>query len=283
VPFPPGGLYGGTFVLDVPADAGGTFTVWPGPPPHQTSLKQMPSSTFMGLIATKPTRITIACPQTPQPEAAATVKNRYLSFEPANVGARTAVRVTFESLPPPYDAFTGRSLWLSGPRTVSENAGKVNPAEAPGFPTFTAATLACDAFFADWGRFGTVQVFHHMLVPGGRYSVQIYDPACSLNDAENLSAPVQVSMGRWGDVAGLPLGGGAFGPPDARVDIISDAIALLNKFNNRPNALPKARCDIQPALPDLVIDIVDVSRAIDAFRGMPYPFPPAPWPCGGGA
>jgi hypothetical protein len=33
------------------------------------------------------------------------------------------------------------------------------------------------------------------------------------------------------------------------------------------------RADIEPALPDLLVNVTDASRAVDAFRGFAYPFP----------
>ena len=34
----------------------------------------------------------------------------------------------------------------------------------------------------------------------------------------------------------------------------------------------KSRVDLAPEIPDRIIDLVDVSAAVDAFRGLPYPY-----------
>jgi hypothetical protein len=57
-------------------------------------------------------------------------------------------------------------------------------------------------------------------------------------------------------------------------------VAVLDKFGNRPGAPQKIRADVEPATIDFKINITDVSRVLDAFRGLAYPFPPPSWPCG---
>ncbi len=47
---------------------------------------------------------------------------------------------------------------------------------------------------------------------------------------------------------------------------------MLNGFSNRPTAIVKARVDLEPATPDRLVTILDAVMAIDAFRGLPYPF-----------
>ena len=71
----------------------------------------------------------------------------------------------------------------------------------------------------------------------------------------------------------------AWAPPDGRVEIL-DITAALDRFRGAPAAPPLAWCDIAPAEPNGVIDITsDVLYIVDAFRGFPYPFdgpPPCP-------
>ena len=43
----------------------------------------------------------------------------------------------------------------------------------------------------------------------------------------------------------------------------------------------KARTDLELSLPDLKINIADVTYAIEAFTGEGYPFEPIGDPCGG--
>lgn len=61
-------------------------------------------------------------------------------------------------------------------------------------------------------------------------------------------------------------------PPNGEVGIPTDVTAVLDKFKNLEGAPIKARCDLEPDSPDLAVNISDVSAALDAFRGFPYPF-----------
>ena len=69
-------------------------------------------------------------------------------------------------------------------------------------------------------------------------------------------------------------------PPDDRVDIVTDAIAMLDAFRSLSVAPFKTRVDIQPAVPDQRVTIVDVLYVVSAFSGIPYPFEPVAFPCG---
>ena len=46
-----------------------------------------------------------------------------------------------------------------------------------------------------------------------------------------------------------------------------------------PTAPIKARVDLEPATLDRIINITDITRSLDAFKGADYPFPPGPPPC----
>ncbi len=201
---------------------------------------------------------------------------RFLSFQMGNPGRLQAIRVTATSLPPPFDDLNGLSMWVDRPETFSENSGFVGP--LPGFPTLTAATLACDPFFADWGALGTIHVFDETIVPGATYRLQVVDSACDLSADNSFSSPVFMATSQWGDVtAGCATP--PCSPPDGRVDVTTDVTAILAKFRNTGEAPRKARADIEPALPDLMVNISDVTFALDAFRGHSYPFQPPSNPC----
>jgi hypothetical protein len=68
------------------------------------------------------------------------------------------------------------------------------------------------------------------------------------------------------------------GPADGHVGVITDAVAVLDKFQNLDGAPIKARCDLEPALPDRKINITDLNLVIDAFRGGDYSLA-VPTPC----
>lgn len=205
-------------------------------------------------------------------------RSRYLSIAPGNAGAQTALRLTVLQLPPPNQSRIGSRMWVGPPRTVSENSGVVDPAGDPGSPTVVVASLQCTPYYADWGALGSVQLYHDLIVPDGMYDLQAINQACSIAGTTNYSAVTTVQTSRWCDVVSdcttIPCG-----PPDGTVNVTADVIAILDKFANRPNAIVKARADVGPAVPDLVIDVLDLLQGVDAFRGIPYPFAlPAPCP-----
>ncbi len=222
-----------------------------------------------------------ACCSSPLPARPDSVvaTNRYLSFTEGAFGTSQAVRVTFASLPPPFDLLNGTSLWVGDPRDVSENGGAVDP--IVGFPNFKAATLQCQPFFTDWSALGTVHVFHEGIVPGGIYNLQAVDASCPLEIDAAFSPPLMITTAEWGDVAGeFDQAAGAWTAPNGVVAVIADVVAILDKFASRVGAPSKARADLEPALPDQTINITDVVSALNAFGGRPFPFTPNLTPCG---
>jgi len=88
-------------------------------------------------------------------------KNRFISITAGDAGRDQKIRVTYTSLPPPYDVWNGETLWVQEPFQVCENSGhgpKVTPPDcgpSPGQPQkwFWAARLNCDEELAvarDW-------------------------------------------------------------------------------------------------------------------------------------
>ena len=186
--------------------------------------------------------------------------------------------MTFTELPAPFDVAGGEQMWVGPPTSVSENSGVVSPGDAPASPTFWAATLQCEPFFADWTQFDTIHVYHERIIPGGVYALRATDDNCGGDPEANLSDALEVTMARWGDVVASCVTTPCTGP-DGSVDIVTDIIALIDKFSNRPGAPIKPRADLEPAVPDQLINISDITRALDGFRALPYPFTPGPAPC----
>ena len=125
-----------------------------------------------------------------------------------------------------------------------------------------------------------VQVYHEYIIPGGEYGVEFTaDPGGPASHPQQ-SEPESVTMSRWGDLTGsFDEEGGFWTEPDGTVDLVTDIVAVIDKFSNRPGAPPKARADLHPALPNQRIDMLDVTFALGAFRGEPYPFSPDASPC----
>ena len=213
----------------------------------------------------------------PLAPASVTATNRFLAFEDGNAGARTAVRVTFDALPPPYDLWNGVTMWVGTPTSVSELGccDDLTP------PTFVVAALQCDPYFAAWDEFGTVHVYHEGIVPGGQYLMQAVSNSCNTADPASFSTELVAVTSDWADVVGaFDVGSGTWSAPNGSVDVAADVVAILNKFSSLPGSPEKVRVDIEPATPDLVINITDVTVALDAFAGGTYPFSVSAPPCG---
>lgn len=198
---------------------------------------------------------------------------RYLSVTPDNPGVPTALRVTLSALPAQFAALSGTQWWVGAPFPVAETPGSAGSTPAD----FLAARLSCSRVFMDWGSVGTVEVFGEAIVPGGTYDVQAISQPCFNAGLPRYSSARRVQTSKWGDVVGnctvTPCT-----PPDGTVNVTTDIVGILDKFAGRAGAPAKARADLEPALPDLIINITDVLRGLSAFTGLPYPFA-GPTPC----
>ena len=207
-------------------------------------------------------------------------RNRFLSINVPDVGRTQAIRVTFLDLPPDYAYAEGRRMWVSNPVEYSEVPSIVLRSDAlPGRPWFWGAQLSCTADFRDWNALGTIHVRNVGIVPGGRYIVQVIDQTCETTMEASYSAPTEVPTSRWGDTVSncstIPCGA------SNNLVEISDVVAILDKYTSDLSGPMKSRTDIEPSLVDFVINISDVTYALDAFTGDSYSFsgPPAVNPC----
>ena len=201
-----------------------------------------------------------------------------LRFWTPPIGSMQAIRVTCVNLPSPFDAWNGTTMWVGEPSEVSENGAVVDPDDAPAHPSFTAAMLTCEPLFADWGSLGTVHVFHEAIVPGGTYEIQVINEGCGLGSEINFSQPLSLATSGWGDTvedcSTIPCS-----PPDGTVSFL-DITAILARFVSDPVSITKARADLEPGCPDLIINMSDVLFAVAGFQGLGYPFTPtAEDPC----
>jgi hypothetical protein len=152
------------------------------------------------------------------------------------------------------------------------------------------AGLTCNpdnAHYRDWSTVdgGVVYITHPGIVPvpipGGppaTYEIRMIAFGSDAGDEASYSAGKTVQQVRWGDLAGpFDSTSNYYTAPEGTstsVSITIDITAALNKFGNRSGAPIKARADVEPCVADLKINIPDVSRLLDAFRGLAYPFAP---------
>jgi hypothetical protein len=231
------------------------------------------------------------CPTSsaPQPDtlpnssgsSVAAVNNRTLSFRAGDAGRTQMIRVTFQNLPSFYSAWNGRQLYLANPAEICELGG-VGPGQSCPAGTATAnwAALECTPTCrSDWSELGVIHAFHEGIVPGGTYVIDVLDCRCELEVPPNPALALAVTTARWGDLVGLFMNGG-WTAADGGVNLTSDVVADLDKFGSRPGAPSKPRADLEPACLDRKVNITDVTRALDAFRGILYSFrPQTPDPC----
>lgn len=199
------------------------------------------------------------------------VQGRYISLiPPANSGQTTAIRVRLADLRPPHDSFNGQYRWVGQPREISELGGSTDP--TPGIPNFMASRLQCEPFYMDWSTVGPLQVFGSEIIPGSFYDLQVIGGDCASSFEASYSVPLNSVTGTWGDTVGqFDTENEEWTSPDGDTAII-DVVSILDKFKSAPTAPSKARVDLEPATPDQLINITDVTRALDAFSGAPYPF-----------
>ncbi len=215
------------------------------------------------------------CPIAPIPSEIpdVTKTNRYISFMPGEGTQPTAFRVTLVNVPG-FTSFNGEHRWVDSPRQITEASGSSDP-EPP--PTFWGANLRCDPAYRDWSAVDVLHLFDEAILPGGTYAVQAIAEGCDTATEDWYTAAVtMVTTPLWGDVVGdcgvRPCTG-----PNGVVDFI-DISAVVEKFKNDPDAVLKARADVDPDQPNAVIDFTDISYVVEGFRGSGYPFG-GPQPC----
>ena len=194
-------------------------------------------------------------------------KPRYLTFVPVDTQRHLAYRVTRTSNPEGTALVSGTSMWIGVPRSLSERSDLSNASP----PAVRAASLECEPVYREWNTLDTIHVSGSMIVPDSTYAIQAIDLPCDLGDEASFSLPVLIHTSPWGDILGrCDVTGCA--PPDGRVDITTDVTAVVDKYSNLEFAISKVRTDLGGAVPDHIVDMGDITLALDAFLGKDYPF-----------
>jgi hypothetical protein len=222
-----------------------------------------------------------ACTPTPAPENDPKFvdigfgrRTRYVSFSTSST-INQAMRVTFVSLPPPFDGYNGDQWWVGTPYLVTESSGSDGPAPAP---TMWAANLTCAGpVYLDWSQYGVVDILDAGIVPEGVYAIQAVADDCNTGDEDSYSVATPITNSAFCDVTGAICAAEPCSPPQGVIDF-TDIGAVVEKFKNTPGALQKSRADVinsnaTLAPPDKKIDFVDISGCVESFRGSPPPLP----------
>jgi len=164
---------------------------------------------------------------------------------------------------PDFTASEGHVRYVGPPSDCTESD---NPPT-----TFKCASLQCAPYYADWGvSLGgqVLRVSGPEIVPSSSYTVDVITQDC-LSQNPNCMFTAGMPTGRWGDVA-PPFQ--APSPAPLSQPNIADVAAMVDKFRGLAAAIPVARADVNPAIPDRRVDIADVAADVDAFKGKAYPY-----------
>lgn len=162
----------------------------------------------------------------------------------------------------------GQSRWVGPPAEYTESSSNSQ--------TFFAAQLQCTPHYRDWSSTSPLHVTGAEVVPSSRFDVVNVSHACIGHESTcgGVSASVDVRTTRWGDVTS------PYAPPSAVVEPdIADISVIVNKFKNAPSAPTKpmvmlAGDEFGAMNPARDLDFSDISQAVDAFKGLAYPYKP---------
>ena len=270
--------YAGTLLLEVPPDTSGTFTIRLSKSPEDTYLLDTEGNPI-GPLFFGDARITVV----PDKELFFRA-HRFLPIKTGRPpGRRDAVRVKFRDLKGKLATLNGTTMWVGEPRKLSTNGGRgILDSVSPGEPFIWVAPLVCRPLYMDWlTRTEPIHVYGDLIGPGTSYDIQLVPDIFPNSDDVFFTPPYVVWTSPWGDVSGpFDVENQVWSAADGSVDIVSDAIATLSRFQNLTSAPQKTRVDLAPSPADGVIDIVDIVMVVNAFQGLGDPFvPTVPEPC----
>ncbi len=111
-----------------------------------------------------------------------------------------------------------------------------------------------------------LHLYGESVIPSAVYSVEAL--VCG-DGVAAPAAPLLIETAKWGDIVEPFHGQGPAAQPDFKD--IATVVATFVEAANNPG---KARSQLQPNVPDptTFVDFKDVSDAVDAFVGLPYPY-----------
>ena len=191
-----------------------------------------------------------------QPQADVVTKNRYLSFAPRNAGLCAAFQVEILSSADFPDA-VGSVWWVEAP-------------DADGVSRLTSAPV-----YRDWTE-PMIHIADCPVVPDADYGVRgiaagwpIADPN-SFCLAATVSTTPKPESKHWGDVVGEFTGTEWTGPNG--VATMDDIMATVQKFQQPESAPHLTWVDVEPEVPNLVLNFTDIFQIVQGFKAAPYPF-----------
>jgi len=189
------------------------------------------------------------------------LKSRYISITPANGGTATSIKVRVITSPQ-FPAAVGTEYY-AGPEQSIPNPPNAALRGAPLQCTVTPNSQI-------WTT-GVLHLFGPGVVPS-TLSPTTYGVSHCDSTGRNCSAELVVQMAKWADVIRpfSPLGN----QPN-----FADINGIVQKFSNLATAPSMPRADLvgtggpgTPNTPNQIANFSDVSSAVSAFGGVPYPY-----------
>jgi hypothetical protein len=216
-------------------------------------------------------------------------KARVLSVQGGDAGHQQALRVTWKTMPPGWESWSGQSLFAQQPVCGSEVSGVnwyASAGTCPAANKLWVSELACTPYFTDWSTYGVVNLIHEAIAPSklvsgagpvqvaATYDIQFVDDKCALGANISYSEALEVRTAAWGDNS--ELFGGGFVVPADRVTAV-DLTAVVTKYANNGGPT-KAAADMlgvsggQVARLDGILNVVDTVATLGAFGSGNYYF-----------
>ena len=176
-------------------------------------------------------------------------KNRYISFDPNNT-ERVAFQVELTASTY-FPGSTGILGWVGEPD--EHGTGR----------------LVDEPFLSDtWP--GVVHVGDCAIVPAAAYEIRPTLDGTTLSDPLGISTIAQPVPKYWADVVG-EFDGSEWSAPNAVVNM-DDVMAGVQEFEQLETAPPLTWVDLDPEVPNGVLNFTDIFRIVQGFKGEPYPF-----------
>lgn len=193
----------------------------------------------------------------PEPEPIVIQKNRYLSFIPDQSQFTTAIKITLIQAPVGMEDHIGTFWWADHPTILDDTTNEYT------------ASLSCDPVSTNWRSVNLLHLFGQGIIPGATYVVETQPMHCMESATASIDEPhfLFIETPHWGDIVGSLKN-------DIPANLVDeqDIMVVLNMFEGTLNDFNILRADIHPAIPNQIIDILDILLVVDAYLGKDYPF-----------